>query len=616
MTAATTWIAEHAHRPRPGESLNGFVARAAAQEHLPTVFELTGMAGIVWSQRPELSRGDCDLNDLARFLKVEPSALSDLVYPVDPARPGRRLYFGISVDRRHLLHDERRFSPSSLAEEDTHLAVWQLRPFPFCERSGELLVARCPDAECETRQRWYHAVGIGLCDACGEPLHRAPASLVPEVDLRDLRRALGLVHPDARRRAESLALLPPALHGMGAGDVLDLLVAVAGVQSPELRCRSDRRILRPNADPIAVCAAMAEAWRIACRWPEGFDELAAKRIAGRPGRFGDGNGGATMRFLDLPSSPGTPQPLAATVSELRLRLSRSDGDAVGSNEASRLPHLTASGLVELRRSGRLSTIFALVDGEPQPLLVRGEVEALSRTLRSSLPIRLAASRLAVTEDGIEDMAAAGLIALAGASAMRRGREAKVDGASIDDLIARLEAAAGSGRCEYVPLTTVLRMIGGRLKPWAAIVRVFLSGRVRYAMGAGAGAIVKRISVEPQAIPRLVALESEVGEADPPRRLSRGDALVVLNLHPRHGASTLASWADDGPGRVVPVDDLLTLARERISLGEISAVLGLHAAQVDRLLMRLDIDRDGPFACRSEVTMSLLDRWTKDEAASS
>jgi hypothetical protein len=607
-SAAEEWVAEGLHRPRQGESLSGFVARAAAQEDLPNVHELTSMAGIVWSQRPEPSRGDCDLEPLARFLRLAPSELSDRSYPRDPHRLGRRLYFGASVDRRHLVHGERRFSPATLREEATHLATWQLRPFPFCERSGELLVSHCSDAQCGTRQGWYHAAGIALCDVCGEPLQRAGAGRVPEQNLGDLRSALGIVHPDPERRRASFAVLPPALREADPGDALDLLVAVAGVHSPAIRCRADTRIIRRGADPLAVCAAMAEAWRIAIRWPQGFEDLAAHRIATRAGRFGDGNGGATMHFLDLPSNPAAPAPLSALVSDLRRSLGQAGQRGIGSNPASSLPHLTATGLVRMRREGALATVFALVDGEPQPLLVRSEVQALSAALKRSVPNGTAASRLGVTEDGVRQLVAADLLATVRASAMRREREQKIDIASVEELTGRFESSAASLGEGWLLLTAVLRMIGGREKPWAPIVQVLLAGTVRFALGAGARPLLGRVSVEPQAVTSLIGLETpELGSARGPDRVTRTDALVLLNLHQRHAASVLARWPE-GPGRVVPVEELLELARDRISLGEVAARMDVHAVEVKRMMWRLGIESDGPLASRQEVERAMLCRW--------
>lgn len=120
--------------------------------------------------------------------------------------------------------------------------------------------------------------GFVVDDACAA----APFSTT-DADLPDLRTALGLVHPDADRRSASADELPDRLRRVPGGDLLDLLVAVAGVHSPDLRCPSMKQTLRSHADPLAICAAVAAAWRILREWPTAFQRLASERIATRPG---------------------------------------------------------------------------------------------------------------------------------------------------------------------------------------------------------------------------------------------------------------------------------------------------------------------------------------------
>lgn len=600
-------------RPENGESLNGFIARVAAAEFLPNTLEITALGGAMWSHRPELSRERGEMAGVASFLRTDPDLLAGMVYQLDPERPGRRMFYGSSIDKRFLVHNERRFSPASISENETHLAVWDLQPFPFCERSGQLLTARCPDPNCGRIQRWYHSNGIGLCDICGEPLANATSATVPSEDLPDLRTALGLVHPDADRRSASADELPDRLRHIPGGNLLDLLVAVAGVHSPDLRCPSMKRALRSNADPLAICAAVAAAWRILREWPTAFQRLASERIATRPGRFGDGNKGATKDMLDLDDSPATPPVLVKIVADLRNFITEHGKRyGIGTNPASRsMPFMTRD-LAAARRRGDLSTIFALVKGEPQPLLDLSELTKLTRSLAFSSTMTDAALRLGISVDGVCQLVALGRLDESSARTLRRkGDEPRVTNASVDDVLSKLEEGSETASCfdvdeAGIPLSTIMRSIGGGHKPWGAIVTSLLDGRFRYRIKPGKNPIVRRIVVEPA----MMRWSRSIDRSPPDgtatfSAMSRSDAMSVLNLHERH-ANVLDRWRPSATCRTrIPTEPLLEMAAELISLGEMTARMGCSAIEADRLLQEHHIEREGPWCKRREVEIAFF-----------
>jgi hypothetical protein len=615
MQGPPAWTVSEAFAPEPGESLNGFVARAAAAEGLPNALELTSLAGAVWPHRPELSRGSADFSILGACLGTEVDRLEAMSYPIDPQHPDRRLFRGISVDRRFLVHNERRFSPTTLARRGVHLAEWQLRPFPFCRDSWELLAARCPDPDCSATQRWYHASGIDLCDRCGEPLVNAVHGTVPEGDRTALGAALGLFDTDPACRADSVSLLPVALRDVEPGDLLDLLVAVAGVHEPGIRCPSDRLVFRVTAEPGVLSAAVADAWRTLTKWPEGFHDLASDRIATRAGRFGDGNRGATMRLLEAADDVMASPVLARLVTDLRHSIrSNASERGIGCRAAGGLPYVRATALVALRRQRVLSTVFAIDGDEPQPYLDRLEVQALSDALRSSVPMNNAAHLLGIPDHGVEQLETLGLLAferLVGTIAADGAH--RVTAASLDGLTTALTRVDDRPPPDWVTLSSVMRSIGGRAKPWGPVIATLLHGAVNYAILEGSQPVLRRVVVDPtQALVLAASIYVAPPQATFLSLMSKGDALELLNLHNRHGSAILQRWpSDQSNARTVPVSDILALARRHVSIGELVARTGQPARALAAMLATSGVPIDGPWADRRDAEAALFgDRRSK------
>ncbi len=609
MENAPVWTVGTRRAPEPGESLSGFMARVAAAEGLPNTLELTSIGGATWSRRPELSRGAPDFSGLESCLRLDAGELDAMAYPVDPLRPGRRLYGGLSIDKRNIVHDERRFSPTTLARLGYHRAEWQLRPFPFCRESWEFLGSRCPDPDCGARQGWYHASGVDLCDQCGEPLERARQGTVAPEHRPALEAALDLLHPDPARRRRGGKPLPADLSDTATGDLLDLLVAVAGVHDPDIRCRSDRLSIRTKADPVALTTAMAHAWRTLTSWPDGFQTLAADRISTRVGRAGDGNRGATMRLLQVATERGASPVLADLVRDLRRSIAATVSTrAVDCRTAARLPHLKVTTLTALRRRGVLSTVFAISGNEPQPYLDRREVEALSGALRSSLPLNHAAKALGISDHGVEQLETLGLLAFEGApGTIPVDGSHRVNASSLERLTTALTASAVEPSSDWIGLPTVMRSIGGRLKPWGPIMKTMVEGRVKHAIGPGRRSIMRRVLVDPADATTLIrSVYVPPAGAAFLETMSKGDALEVLNQHPRHGAEALKRWPSaTSSDRTVPVSDILAMSRRLVSLGELVARTGRSAQTVVVTLTKNGVPTDGPWTSRDEAEAALF-----------
>jgi len=579
--------------PEPGESLDGYAAYRAARLGLASIREITESMGIDVPGRVRISRSGADAASLADFLEVDETEIEPLLQPL--VGSGRRLFgVAVAVDRLHLVRNQRLFAPAALADAAYHRATWDLRPFPFSDETWEHLQAECPDPLCRHRQGWHHTLGVEACDLCGEPLALAATSLVPEADRDALRAAVGLFHHDHAKRAVSAAKLPHWLREVDPGDVLDLVVALAGVCDPSIRCRAARRALRIGVTPERVSAAVAASWRMLGNWPAGFEWLAAERCSRRPTRSGDGNGGATMDFLLLADLVGTPPFLAAVAGAEIARLrGKAHQTGIGPAGAGGLRGFKPTDLVRARRTGTIPTVFAVSGDRPMLLLDRVTVEKMSRRFVESTPIDVAAVGFGCTMHGIEQLIESGL--LGGEEDLHappRGGAVRLSIASLRDLAEALSRRSRPSEPAWVRFGRARCAIGGMRKPYGPIVQGMLSGNLPFHLADGPGPLLERVSVPSATVTAMLGLEPKTSGPRERNRavlVTKSDAMTELNLHVRDAATVLARWPTSKRAPAVPVPWLEDMCHRFITVLEVSARLGLHGLSAISLLRSAGIE---------------------------
>ncbi len=583
--------------PEPGESLDGYAAYRAARLGLASIQEITELMGIEVPGRVRISRSGADATSLADFLEVDETEIEQLFQPLVGCR--RRLFGGgFAVDRLHLVRNQRLFAPAALADAAYHRAAWDLRPFPFSDETWEHLQAECPDPLCRHRQGWHHTLGVEVCDLCGEPLAIGGASLVPETDRDVLRVAIGLFHHDPAKRAVSAASLPEWLRAVDPGDVLDLVVALAGVCDPSIRCRTAKRALRIGATPERVSAAVAVSWRLLEDWPASFERLAAERCGRRPTRFGDGNGGATMDFLLLSNLVGTPPFLAAVAGAETARL-RGEAHQTGIEmvDAGGLRGLKPTDLARARRAGIIPTVFAVSGDRPVPLLDRATVEKLSHRFVETTPIDLAAVGFGCTVHGIEQLIESGLLGLVEHlhAPLTRGT-VRVSIAGLRDLGEALSRCSRPSEPDWVRFGRAKCAIGGMRKPYGPIVQGMLSGNLPFHLADAPGPLLDRLSVPSSTVTAILGLEPTASGSREGNRavlVTKSDAMTELNLHVRDATTVLAQWPTSKGAPVVPVPWLEDMCHRFITALEVSARLGVHGLSAIGLIRSAGIDVEHP-----------------------
>lgn len=596
MTAGTTKFRgtdrheANSRAPLPGESGNGYVARAAAASFAEHMFDLTAAAGAADVEHAApLLLDPPGVRRLATSLGIDPADFAVRALRSADA-PGRIAFFGADLDRRHFVSAVRRFAPASIAVSAHHRALWLLSAFPYCDETWTLLTAACPDPHCGAIQRWRWTRGIDICDRCGSSLGRADTPEIPR-RLRDrLAGASGIVHPDAATRKRAAARLPDALAGTTPAAILDLLCAVAGVVDPAIRYSAARQLIDPRAEPGRIIEAVAGAFRVLEEWPEGFVRLASERLSRRPGKHGDGNRGATVAFLDLPSRCSLDPEVAQVIVGVRRLLSAGREAGYLPQEAAAKCGTRLSTILAARREGRIPTVFHLDGNRVVPLLDRRRVDELGAAFRS--PYHAAATSLGVTYRTIEELVELGMLDRAPPEPKARPVPA-VTGRSLNALVDRIRAA-GAGRVRGgVPLEAAMRAVGGGLKPWTGALCAMLDGTIPFSLEGRGRGLVRRAVVDRSAwIPlRDVPQVPEPFPGAFSDAMSKADAADALNLRPSGYVAVLSRWpSSHGWARTVPVSEVAAMTRSLISPAEIAARLDVASKQVGRLMRRAGVRR--------------------------
>lgn len=572
--------------PIPGESLDGYVAEITAANDLMKVRRISGSGGVAHGHRPQLTTtGWTSLPGLAELLGVDVAELQLRSHPFVGPDQTRRAFFGTTVHRIDLRHRERFFSPAALATASHHRAMWQLR-LPFDCETGELLVSTCPRPTCGKVQRWRHSAGVRYCDSCVQDLSGQDVPRLEEDLLPAYRLATGLTHTEPGTRRECLSQLPEPVQALGADMAFELLLRLVPVLEPGCVWRSTSRLWAN--DPFQIASGMRKAWQVLQGWPDAILDTIAQQLAIATVHASDGNNGRTTDFLRLRAGAHVPLAVADAIRTLhegidedgpngeRVRLQTMD-----CKEASRVIGIGTGKLVPLRRQGALkSTTIAR-----GPLIIAGfdraEIEKVASDIQERCDLTAAGVALGLPYYGVEQLCALGHVTrLAHPYFEARYHELQVTQGSLEAFVERISRKKANGLGSTVPITSALRMVGGRLKPWDAIVTAMLSGDLPFEIAGRTQPLFGRIRVRKadlqipaaELITRPGAETPLTHRMDPAfafaDRLTKRDAGEVLNLTPKQFTPLLSSYPSN-PGRTVPIEDVLRIADQFISTTEIA-----------------------------------------------
>lgn len=588
--------------PLPGESLYGYLAEIVAAQGLDRIALLSGESDREHGHRPHLATGAQDeIPDLADALGIDVAELELRSHPTLPEDPGRRAFFGTSIARIDLRSRTRFFSPAALEKAPVHQAIWTLR-IPFDVETGEILIADC--VLCSRIQRWRHTAGVAFCDDCGESLIRPVERIDPDL-LFDLVPAVGLTHPDPAERASSLAALPDEVASLGPADAFELLLRLVPVIEPECGWTSCGRIWRN--DPHAIARGMAGAWRILAGWPVAMTDLISSNIATSDRRHSDGNRGATSRFLRLRDLSYLSEALRDVIRRLHESIDTTGPDGerlrsltLTSVEVSRLINYGTAQVVALRRQGVFRTIGLARGPVMVPVFDRDEVMEVAGELRTRRDLDRANGLFGLPYYAVEQLCALGhLPLLTHPFFAARYTEPQTTKAKLDDLVDRLTANRKPRTDDSRPILEEMRSVGGRLKPWDAVIEAMLSGALRYSLDDGADPVFDRVRVRRADLtphiatpitrpPEVTPLTARIDTAYPVlTHMTKCDAAEVLNLAVNQATKLLSAFPTT-PKPIVPISEVQRLARTYVTNTEIGARLEIPTQTVRKAARDLSI----------------------------
>ncbi len=613
-------------RPLPiidGESLDGYVARVAAAHHFPRMAEITQLGGADVDDRAHASFCDAKgLGAIAECLRVSPERLQEHAPLLSPDG-SKRSMFGVELSRDHYQFTYRRFSPSALKASPHHRARWTLRLFPFCTENWEYLVDRCPHPACQRQQRWRRTVGIDLCDYCGEPLTRAEADAVPEELRENLGQLVDLLHPDPLRRERTRQLLPPELAQLAADDLLKLVCLIAPVV--------DHRAGRPltlwtlSLDMAKGCIvpALANSWSLLKGWPYAFEDLIASRINAHAKARGDGNWGASYRFLWRCRKQKLTAPVKSIVDGFAERCRKATERGYTGQQVADLVGGQVSALVAMRRSGEIPSVLALDRQRLHVLFPKDDIHKLLDKFQPRERVERAASRLGIPSYAVRHLIALGCLEAAPTPPGRSNR-LTVRETSLLSFIEALEAQVPPATGEYPhKLDKLMLRLGGGPKPWAAVLAAIANGELDATVSPRSRRLGDRISFRTDDVLSLPAFADrpELTSGTPLLKSDLADMLSLSITNFSRYSEYLLGSGDHHSEIDVPF--AVEVASTIISTTEIAARLQLHHTSAFRLASQrgVIVKSDGlfdrasaeiliPELCESHPSIMGVDRRTQ------
>ena len=594
--------------PELDESIRGYLARTAEWNCFDSRTDLLRLSGITYVRRDLSDRIAAEISAVSAVLGIRSGALRRILNPMIDGNPEVVDYFGMPFQRRRLEIKNRRVSPASLRASAHHRARWQIRLLPFCSESWEYLIDTCPSEACGKPLRWGDCLEIDRCEHCEFDLKTAT---VPCVQLSH-RGVLGfvadLLHPSAEMRAAAVSRLPEPLNSVPPGEVFDLLCVLTRLMTPDH--------LKSTSAPLET-SYLVRAAQALLDYPVTFDKIARE----------ESERDALPFFVRLRRRAKEKSSLHRA-----LILSMVDrAETIHQGPARSLKRLEEKGEWTFHRSAtwlglKLSEFQKVVSaGLATPSPRRGPLRDL-RWIRSSevhaVGIRLR-RRLSPSEfvqsyglplAGVEQLVSLDLINVCTEPVVQvlyPGFE--LDRVSVLDFVDQLGEVLAPPLPDSVALEDVFHGIGGREKPWGAVLGAAFAGEIPGGLGLEEDANLRfeRLTISKQfareflsgRYPGLLNLPPRSGSLGSPADFTRMEAARYLNCFPRDLEFLLAGGhlSMNAYGRTIRRREVEELGRELISPREISWRWRVSPSMRDGLISAQGIDSVlGTFCSRQRI----------------
>lgn len=562
------------------------VTRTVTKNILPSSHTLMSQVGAVHANNPTAPLlPELDEAKLAEILRQPLEEVSRRRH-LPRTDTGYVDFFGCAIRSDEIVFRRRRFGATAVGHSAHARALWSLKIVPCCNEHWEYLIDSCA---CGKVQRWQAADRIDRCDNCNSSLADAP-TLTVEPQLRPgLAFLIGIIDPDKDRRSAARALLPDALSTWDGGMIFELALTVMPLT------KSGFAILRGTepkpADLPRYAEALAQAADIVRCWPEGFTgaliDAVHKRSTSR----------CNVRYKGMGHYvSGIESDLLPTIVRAELDTvlnpvkSLRDGipdDQIGMRDAALLIGQSEHKLATGRRNGQLALRICRRANRIIPTLDRAEIEELNDLLHNRLGPEKFTHSLHLPQYAMAQLSAEKLITCithpyvvahhgplqAHALELEAFRDELLhEAASIDEIA-----------CP-VPLHRAARAMGGGPKPWGEIFRDLLNRTIRYSIEGRLS--VDRIMISAGDAAKLRSRDLTTASLNVRSRfVSQRDAAEILNLPIKHAHLLPVSRRRSGGAHEISWNRVRRLARNRITLAELSARSGIQGTTLKHVLER-------------------------------
>ena len=575
------------------ESIPGMIVRASANHVLHRV-GLVFAAAQVNCPYPGHAQllPRIDLDRLAIAIRADPERMAanagERINSTNFGATHQRARFGdLMLLRAHLELARRRIGPVSLRSDDYHRLAWLSKILPYCPQSLERLVDTC--SHCTTVLGWTKTWGIGVCESCEDTVLPSAEPSLPRDMADHYRLFAALASPINGERAAARSSLPERLQGLSYATLVRLACRIGLIcrDNPIVKCtQHDLDELTPEklASVVTTGAAML------ADWPISFERLVHARANNlRDDREGFQHWRILLRRISVAKSEGEEQ--SALILEVLPDLKGSfERSFAGSrryylpNEAARVlgvPHYAVLRAVD---AGAIKTTCLPGITRRRMQLDAEQVDDIGEMVRSVPAIHALPGKLGVPLYGVEQLIDARLIhreCHPGVLAVRDW--VCIQKQSLDDLVAGLDGAMQVSAIpgDTTSIRAASRRIGGREKPWAAIIEAILTGRLPNWSGDGSFNVHK-VFVRPADMAQFDGIVfTPSGSAFPFSKLiSQEDVGELLNIAPKYLPAVQEyfglQFVEVGRAECANKATVLGIAMQMASSAEIGQQMGVHS----------------------------------------
>lgn len=389
------------------------------------------------------------------------------------------------IPRAYLEFNRRRIGPTTLQGDAYHRASWMNALLPYCPESLERLVDSC--SHCDTKLGWFHTQGVGHCDQCGKEVVPSAEQSLPDALADDYRLFALLSSPSPQGVEEACMQMPSSLSDLSPGSLLRLALLVGGIVQPEPVATTNRNTVISIPAPVLASVVASGAAHLRS-WPTGFRSWVAgqmEELRGTPANLT----ALRARLKRLANRMTEPEDMVAAVVAAMpdLRQHVAHGFSVDRpyylyKHVQRILGLNSPAMDALKKWPGIKFLKLNDGGKEQGQFDVEQIDMLHAVFRESVFIGSCASHFDLPIYAVEQLCAGEILEWEDHAALLATTTAvKVRGSSIRRLE---EKIASKARLDQMPndcvsLAVAAKRIGGRLKPWASIVKALRTGSLSF-----------------------------------------------------------------------------------------------------------------------------------------